>query len=107
MELITHIALVVVFGYSLAVLLVEKGDDWPVTFITTPLRWLSSKISQKFTQVFYCTVCMSFWTTLFGELVSYFYITKHFMWPFTGIIALGFTWTLINFMNAIDNTTNK
>lgn len=106
MELITHVLLTTIFGFSFAVLLVEKGDDWPVTIITTPLRWLFNKISEKLYRLMFCTVCASFWCSLFGELILYFFYTGKFMWPFTGVIALGVTWMVIEYLNALDKSSN-
>lgn len=102
--MVTHIILSVIFGYSLAVLLVEKGDDWPISLITKPLKWIFGKINSKLPGVLECTVCASFWASLIGDIVLKLWITGQFLWPFTGIIALGFTWTLIEFLNAIDKT---
>lgn len=102
-----HAFLSVIFGFSLAVLLVEKGDDWPVTIITTPLRWIFGKISTKLQKVLFCTVCMSFWCSLIGDVALYFFFTKHFMWPFTGVIALGFTWFVIDLLNALDKPNQQ
>ncbi len=104
MELIVHCVLSVLFGYSLAILLVEKGDNWPVTILTKPLRFLFSKIYNKMIGILECTVCCSFWTTLIGEIVLKFWITDLFLWPFTGVITLGLTWSIIEFLNSIDKS---
>lgn len=107
MELITHLILSILFGYALAILLVEKGEDWPVTIVTKPLRFVLSKIYSKIPEMLECTVCMSFWTTLIGEVVLWLWITKLFLWPFTGIITLGFTWFVIEFLNSLDKNRNN
>lgn len=104
MEILIHCILSVVFGYSFAILLVEKGDDWPVTIITKPLKYLFSKIHNKLPQMLECTVCTSFWATLVGEVFLKLWITKLFLWPFTGVIALGLTWFVIEFLNSLDKT---
>lgn len=104
MELLVHCILSVLFGYALAILLVEKGEDWPVTILTKPLKFLFSKIYKKLPELLECTVCCSFWTTLVGEIVLKFWITDLFLWPFTGVIALGLTWSAIEFLNAIDKS---
>lgn len=106
MELLIHTMLSVFFGFSLAILLVEKGEDWPVTIITRPIKWLFGLINTRLKEMFSCTVCTSFWTTLIGELVLNYFYTNIFMWPFTGVIALGFTWFVIDFLNSLDKSKN-
>lgn len=106
MELIVHGFLSVIFGFSLAVLLVEKGDDWPVTIITTPIRWLFNKINEKLYKVMFCTVCASFWCTAVGEVALFYLFTGKFMWPFTGVVSLGITWLVIEYLNAVDKSNN-
>jgi hypothetical protein len=54
-----------------------------------------------------CTVCTSFWTTLIGEIVLYFLYTNIFMWPFSGIITLGFTWFVIDFLNSLETSQKQ
>lgn len=107
MELLTHLIFSVLFGCSMSILLVEKGEDWPVNLITKPIKYLFSKIYNKLPQLLECTVCATFWTTLIGELCLKFWITKLFLWPFTGVIALGVTWVIIEFLNALDNSRNQ
>jgi uncharacterized membrane protein YjjB (DUF3815 family) len=103
LELLVHSILSVLFGYAFAILLVEKGDDWPVMIFTKPAKILLNKIYNKLPKLLECTVCCSFWTTLVGEIVLKFWITDLFLWPFTGVIALGFTWSIVEFLNAIDS----
>jgi hypothetical protein len=100
--MIFHFLASILFGYSLAVLLVEKGENWPISIIVNPLKFVLSFINQKISKVFDCTVCMSFWACLIGEISLYLFITGMFYWPFTGILCLGFTWTVIEFMNILD-----
>ena len=104
MELIIHTILSVLFGVSFAILMVEKGDAWPVSIITKPLCFVLAKIYAKFADVLSCTVCFSFWATLVGEIILYFLFTHLFMWPFTGVISLGMTWILIEFFNTLDRS---
>lgn len=97
-----HFILSVLFGCSLAILLVEKGEDWPVTILTKPLKFIFSKIYYRLPQMLECTVCTSFWATLIGEVALKLWITHCFFWPFTGVIALGLTWFVIEFLNSLD-----
>lgn len=104
MGLLIHVILSVFFGISFAILLVEKGDSWPVEVFTKRLKFVLAKIYPKLAEVLDCTVCCSFWTTLIGELVLYFFYTHIFMWPFTGVISLGLVWCIIEFFNSIDRS---
>lgn len=105
--MLVHFILSVLFGVSFAVLLVEKGEDWPVTFITKPLRFLLSLINEKLGLLLDCTICTSFWATLIGEIVLWKFITYQFYWPFSGIMAVGLSWFMIEFLNAIDRNSRN
>ena len=102
--MIEHLILSILFGVSFSILLIEKGDDWPVSLLTGPLKLIFGKIYHKLPQMLECTVCASFWTTLVGEMVLFLWVTKSFLWPFTGVIALGITWFVIEFLNALDKS---
>tara|TARA_Y100000034_G_C6892147_1_gene410656 strand:- start:1817 stop:2134 length:318 start_codon:yes stop_codon:yes gene_type:complete len=92
----------VLSAFGIAVLLVEKGQDWPVRRFVILTRKFIYKINKNAEKVFDCTVCMSFWVSLLADLILlYFY--NHFLWPLTGFITLGFTWFIMQFLNAIDN----
>lgn len=107
MELIIHVVLSVAFGYSLAILLVEKGEDWPIYPFVFRIKNIINKFSNKASLMLDCTVCTSFWATLIGEVFLYLFITNYFLWPFTGILSLGFTWSFIEIMNIIDKNSDK
>lgn len=104
MGLLVHVILSLAFAFSLAIMLVEKGDDWPITILTKPLRGLLGFFNSKLPHMLECTVCASFWASLVGELVLKCFITGIFLWPFTGVIALGLTWFVIEFLNVLDKT---
>ena len=93
----------VLSAFGLAVILVEKSSTWPVEPIVSWTRSFASLFSEKFANVFDCTVCMSFWTSLLVELFI-LYSFDQFYWPLTGFITLGLTWIVIEFLNAIDKT---
>lgn len=100
------IALLSAFG--LAVLLVEKGDDWPISIVAGPLRSLLTRIYPKLGDLLDCTVCMSFWTALIAD-ISLFLITggAYFLWPLTGFAAAGLVWLVIQFLNALDSNGDE
>jgi len=95
-------------SFGMALLLTEKGKEWPIkpwrikiqTFIHDYIHW-------KFSQVFYCTVCISFWCALLSDIIlcMILYINNsefYFFWPFSGFIVAGITWFIIEYLNAID-----
>lgn len=91
-------------AFGLAVLLVEKGNDWPMSIFTSPLRSLLNRINPKLPELLDCTVCMSFWTALVVDF-SLFVITGglYFLWPLTGFAAAGIVWFVVQFLNAVDS----
>ena len=91
---------------GLAVLLVEKSDDWPISLVVNPSRNIISRLNSKMGGMFDCTVCMSFWASLLVDAFL-FAITggSYFLWPLTGFAASGFVWLIVQFLNAIDGAS--
>lgn len=101
--MIEHALLSILGGISLATILVEKSDDYPVYYIARPIKATINYIfGEKFAFVMECTVCLSFWTTLLCELYLYLFVTNLFTWPITGLISSGFSFYAIDFLNTID-----
>lgn len=97
----------VLLSYGLAILLVEKGKDWPIKPWRIKLQYFLSKIHWKLPQMLYCTTCTSFWAALVSDIVLLIMSGgTYFFWPFSGIIAAGVMWTIIEFLNAIDKDQN-
>ena len=100
----------VILGCSMAILLVEKGRDFPIKRYRILLQLLLRKIHYKAPQVVYCTTCSSFWTTFIADIViciiAHLCGVGYFFWPFSGFIAGGITWTLIEYLNSIDKEQN-
>ena len=95
----------ILIAYGMAVTLVEKGDEWPVRRLRIRSQLIVRKIHWKLPKLFKCTVCCSFWMALISDLFLFIISGWEYipMWPFTGFAALGFTWTMIQFMNALDS----
>lgn len=91
-------------GIGIAIVLVEKKAQWPGSFITPKLFKLLSLIHPKFAEMLDCTVCTSFWTTLFCDLFLWMAqkFNFPFLWPISGFVAITIIWTVINLFNAID-----
>lgn len=100
----------VLIGAGLAIVLVEKGNDWPIKPIRIRIQMVQSKIHWKMPQMLYCSTCTSFWTTLLADLVvgaiafvnGYFY----FLWPFSGFVTAGIVWVIIELLNVLDKEQN-
>lgn len=96
----------VLSGFGLAILLVEKGKDWPIKPIRIRIQFLLRKIHYKLPQMLYCTTCTSFWATLITDLaicfIALLFGTFYFFWPFSGFITAGIMWYIIEYLNAID-----
>lgn len=95
------------FAYGLAVAFVEKGKDWPIKPIRVRLQLILSKIHWKLPQMLFCTTCTSFWTSLVADItICCLFLCLgnfYFLWPISGFINMGITWTIIEFLNAVDN----
>lgn len=95
-------------SFGLSVLLVEKGEDWPMSLFVGPIRSIFGKINPKVADIFDCTVCMSFWTSLIVEVCMYFFMGKiYFLWPLSGFAVVGLTWLVIQVLDAIESRNNQ
>ncbi len=97
-------------GYGLAILFSEKGNDWPIKPFRARIQLVLRKIHWKMPQMFYCTTCTSFWTTLISDcvisIISLFLGYFYFFWPFSGFITAGITWTIIEYLNSKEQNIN-
>jgi hypothetical protein len=100
----------ILLSHSLAILLVEKGKDFPIKKPRIYLQLFLSKIYWKLPQMLYCTTCTSFhccfWSDLVICILAYYLGVFYFFFPFSGIISSGLMWFLIEFLNAIDKEQN-
>lgn len=99
----------IISGYGLAIVLVEKGNDYPIKKPRLLLKsFIYKYISKNFSEVLDCSTCSSFWTTLLIDIILFFisYIifgSFYFFWPFSGFATAGITWTIIEVLNILDN----
>jgi len=95
-------------SFGMAILIVEKGQDYPIDKFTILFRKVLKKcISEKFSEVLNCTTCISVWTTLFTDIVIFllaFFIFNsfYFFWPLSGFATAGIMWFVMEFLNSID-----
>lgn len=102
-----YLIISVMTGFGMAILLVEKGKDFPIKKYRIRLQLLLRKIHYKAPQMLYCTTCTSFWTTLIVDIILLILSGgAYFFWPFSGFITVGFTWAIIEFLNGIDKDSN-
>jgi len=98
----------VLTSYGAAIVLVEKGQDFPIRKPRLILkRFIHKYISRKLSKVLDCSTCSSFWITGFVDCILCLFVFLifgqfYFFWPFSGFVAVGFTWTMIEFLNSMD-----
>ena len=99
-------------SYGMAIILVEKGDDFPIRKPRLILkRFIHKYISRKMSKILDCSTCSSFWITGFVDLILCIFVylifgTFYFFFPFSGFITAGLTWTIIEFLNSNDKEQN-
>lgn len=95
-------------SYGIAILLVEKGQDFPIRKPRLILkRFIHKYISRKMSKVLDCSTCSGFWITGFVDCVLFIISGgSYFFFPFSGFITIGLTWTIIEYLNAIDKDQN-
>ena len=96
---------------GIAISFTEKGRDWPIKRYRIILQKLvHDKIHWKAAQVFYCAACLSFYCSLFVDILFMFINlcmgTFYFFWPFSGFITSFFVWFCISLLNALDREKN-
>jgi len=93
-------------SYGMAILLVEKGKEWPIRPWRIRLQLLLSKIHWKLPQMLFCSSCCSFWSSLGADIVicivALCFGVPYFFWPFSGIITAGIMWSIVEYLNALD-----
>ncbi len=90
-------------AFGMAVVLVEKGDQWPVSLVAKPLRRFLAWAIPSAEGVMNCAVCLSFWTALFNDLIIANVLNTMYFWPFSGFATLGLTWVVYELLGAIDS----
>ena len=102
----------VLTSYGMAILLVEKGQDFPIRKPRLILKkFIHKYISRKMSKVLDCSTCSSFWITGFVDCVLCIFVFLvfgqfYFFWPLSGFITAGIVWYSIEYINAIDKDPN-
>lgn len=94
---------------GMAVIIVEKRDDFPVNKIHAYLSSiLETFFGLEWAMMLKCTVCTSFWTSLVSEIALYFLSGRtYFCWPLTGFATAGILYFVIDFLNTLDRRNNE
>ena len=94
----------VMTGFGLAILLVEKGKEWPIRPWRIRLQLILRKIHWKLPRLLLCTTCTSVWTPLLIDCVLFIISGgTYFFWPLSGAICAGIMWTIIEVLNKESN----
>lgn len=100
----------VITSFGIAIILVEKSNDYPVKKIRILLQLLLRKIHWKLPRMLFCSTCSSFWCTLGVDgvlcFINYLNGSWYFFWPLSGFVSSGFMFFIIEFLNAIDKQPN-
>jgi len=111
LSLMVGLAMSVAIAYGLAVALVEKGKEWPIRRYNILLRSLLHRIYWKAPFALYCVTCTSFWMALLSDICVCVVCllcgqSFYFLWPISGFVTVGFTWTIVQFLNALGAKQN-
>lgn len=109
--MLEYLIISILAGYGIAIALVEKGKDWPIKLWKIRLQLMLKKIHWKLPQMLLCTTCTSFWATLFTDTCLcclYYFLTGgfYFLWPLSGFVAVGISWTIVEIINVLDKEKN-
>ena len=102
----------VLTSYGMAIALVEKGNEFPIKKYRVLLQNIIHKyVGWKWAKMLLCSTCSSFWLTLLSDIIVgtiavIIFGVPYFFWPFSGFVTLGFTWSMIEYLNAIDKEEN-
>lgn len=111
MELLSHLFLVVLIGYGMALLLVEFKRKWPIRRHHLRIKKLLGKVHRRVPKMLSCTVCTSFWTALVAELGLFAFDSltgwhlmhglRLWLWPLSGFVTAGVTWTIMDLLRSL------
>lgn len=91
---------------GISILLVEKGNEFPIKRFRVYLQLVLRKIHWKMPQMLFCSSCTSFWAACISDLIvcciGLLCGVSYFFWPFSGIIVAAIMWMIIEFLNAVD-----
>jgi hypothetical protein len=103
------ISIMISIGMSIA--LVEKGKDFPIRKYRVILQKIIRRyVGKKWGKVLECSACSSFWLTACSDVIISIIAACHgvfyFLWPFSGFVALGIVFVIIEHLNAMEKQQN-
>ena len=103
-----YLIISILASYGASILLVEKGNEWPIRRYRIILqKFIHDHIHYKASQVLSCSTCSSFWVTFFIDcILCVISGGSYFLWPLSGFITAGMTWTTIEYLNSQDKEQN-
>jgi hypothetical protein len=110
MELLGLFIISVLSAAGMAIVFVEKRYEWPVRKANLTLKRRLRKIDKRLGKLAECSICLSFWTCLFVDLVvmvlglisGYFY----FLWPISGFAASGLVWVIYQLLEVLESKSS-
>lgn len=111
--MLSYFLIVILLAISLAILTMQKGNEWPIKKPRIYLQLLMRKIHWRFPQAMYCVVCASFWFGLIADImmaILWFILslinstpyTFYWFWPISGFVAAGLSWIIYEVINVLD-----
>lgn len=94
-------------AFGLAIILVEKGEDWPILIFIPKIKSFLHSIHEKMPEMLNCTVCSAFWTSLLTDSFLYIITGSYFLWPLTGFAASGLSWIIYQILNILEARSNN
>lgn len=94
-----HLIMSILSGIGLAILMVEMRHKYPVRSINVNLRYIFHVIgATKFKNVFKCSTCLTFWTTILCDIFLCYYDGHTAFAPFSSFISCGVMWLMYEVM---------
>lgn len=90
---------------GIAILLVEKGEDWPVSNFIPAIKAFLDGINKNLSGLLGCAICASFWSALITDSFLFIFTSgSYFLWPLSGFAAVGLAWLIYQLLDALEKS---
>jgi len=90
---------------GLALVLVEKSEDWPIVKINPIIEDILKTVHPKMPSMLECSVCTAFWSALVVDIFLLIATSgNYFLWPLTGFAASGIIWMFYQLLDTIEQS---